>query len=269
VDGFTQELRGKHGIPIVDSPERVARESDVVFILSSDGRTHPALLRAVAGEGCRVFVDKPFAISVKDAEDMLAIARHTGTRLFAASAFRYADALVAALRDIRDMGETVKGCVVRFWLQVQETQGRYFWYGIHAAEMLSTCMGRGVAEVEVTSPSATQDRIQVRYADGREATLVGTTNDGTFAVELQTDRRKVAVDLASSNPSLAARILWAALDNLAGDDYPRLWRATPQGSVRGERPGRPFDPTLEDTLETVRILEAAQESQRSGRKVVI
>ena len=71
-----------YGIPILDSPEQVAEACDLVFILSSDGRTHPGLFRSIAGRGKPVFIDKPFAISAADAELMFRIAGETGTKFF-------------------------------------------------------------------------------------------------------------------------------------------------------------------------------------------
>ena len=150
VGGFTSELRDKYGIRMMDAPEDVAEACDLVCILASDGRAHPALLRAVAGRCRSVFVDKPFAVSSVDAQAMMVLASEKGTRVFASSAFRYADGLVNALNAIRAGGERVKTCRVRYWLQIQETQGRYFWYGIHASEMLLAIMGKGACEVEVS-----------------------------------------------------------------------------------------------------------------------
>ena len=268
VEGFTRELRDECGVRIVDAPEKVAEACDFVFILASDGRVHPALFRAVAGRGKPVFIDKPVAVSVKDAQDIFTVAAETQTLFFASSAFRYADALVIALNSIRAADEQVRTCRVRCWLPIQETQGRYFWYGIHGAEMLLASMGRGVREVEV-SGGADEDRISVWHMDGRESSIVGSRNDGTFHVSLETDKRHVDIDLSSSMPSLSARLLWTALDVLSAGAFPRLWRATPIGSVSGSRPSRGIDPAPDETLEIVRLLEAAQRSHATQKRVAI
>ena len=97
VSGFTNELRTMYGVPIMDSPEAVADASDLILILASDGRLHLGLFKSVVGRGKPVFVDKPFAISADDAEEIFKIAADTGTHVFASSGFRYADGLVAAL----------------------------------------------------------------------------------------------------------------------------------------------------------------------------
>ena len=268
VGAFAGELRDKYGVQILDAPEKVAEVCDLVLILASDGRTHPALFRAVAKYGKPVFVDKPFAILVRDAQEIFAISKETGTRVFGSSAFRYADGLVSALYSIRDAGERVKTCRIRYWLQIQETQGRYFWYGIHGAEMLLATMGRGVREVQVSS-SADQDSITVWHEDGRESCMVGSRDDGEFRLSIETDRRKLDVDLTPSMPSLSARILWTVLDVLTEGQYPRLWRATAAGSVSGDRLGRELDPAREETMELVRLLDAAQRSYSSGHKVAL
>lgn len=268
VEGFTNELRDKYGIRIVDAPEQVVEACDLVLILASDGRLHPGLFRSVAGRDKPVFIDKPFAISVHDAQDIVTVAAASRTPIFASSAFRYADALVIALNLIRETGEQVKTCRIRCWLPIQETQGRYFWYGIHAAEMLLATMGCGVCEVEA-SGDADQDRITVWHADGRKSSIVGSRGDGTFQVSIETDQRTLDVDLDSSMPSLSARLLWAALDVLVNKDFPRLWRATAAGTVSGNRPSRNLDPTPDETLEIVRLLDAAQRSYAIQQKIAV
>jgi predicted dehydrogenase len=259
VAGFANELRNTYGVRIMDTPEDVTEACDLVFILASDGRVHPGLFRSVAGRGKPVFVDKPFAVSACDAQDMVTLAAKSGTRVFASSAFRYADGLVSALNSIHSAGERVKTCRVRYWLQIQETQGRYFWYGIHGAEMLRAIMGPGVREVGA-SGSADQDSITVLHEDGRQSFIIGSRSDGTFHVSIETDERQLDIDLGASIPSLSARVLWAALDVLTEGQFPRLWGATLAGSVSGPRPGRALDPEIEQTLEVIRLLDAAQRS---------
>lgn len=268
VGGFTSELRDKYGVLIFDTPEKVADACDLVFILASDGRTHPGMFQTVAGRGKPVFMDKPFAVSTADAQHIFAHAAETNTKVFASSGFRYADALVKALDAIRANGEKILSCRIQYWMQIQETQGRYFWYGIHASEMLLAIMGKGVQAVEATSQGE-QDTISVWHKDGRRSSLVGAKNDGTFHVTIETDERKLEIDLGSSMGSLSARVLAAALDVLTEQQYPRLWKATAAGSVSGGRSGRAIDPDAEETLEVVRLLDAAQRSYATKQKIIL
>jgi predicted dehydrogenase len=268
VPGFTRELRDTYGVRMMDSVPDVAEACDIVCVLASDGRAHPALFRAVAGRGRAVFVDKPFAVSLADAEQIFALAAETGTRVFASSAFRYADGLVNALNSIRASGEQVRTCRVCYWSQLQESQGRYFWYGIHASEMLLAIMGKGVHEVEV-SQQGDRDTIQVWHEDGRQSSLIGSQSDGTFHLSIETDKQTMEVDLGPSIPALAARVLAAALDVLTEGQFPRLWNATAAGSVSDNRAGRAFDPDNLETLEVIGLLDAAQRSYAFKERVTV
>jgi predicted dehydrogenase len=265
VAGFTAELRDVYGVPIVDAPEIVAGEADLVLILSADGRTHPGLVRRVADRGKPIFIDKPVAVSAKDAELIFSIAREHGIKIFASSAFRYADGLVSVLNRLHESSEEIRSCEVKYWLQIEPAQSRYFWYGIHAAEMAMAIMGNGIGETAAGS-QADRDTIHIWHQDGRRSTLLGSENDGSFAVAIQTDRRRIEIDLATSMRSLPARLLAATLDVLTEGRYPRLWRASTAGSVCG-RPSRALDPEEAETLQVVRLLEAAERSYASGLRV--
>jgi hypothetical protein len=132
--------------------------------------------------------------------------------------------------------------------------------------MLLAVMGKGVSAVEV-SQVCDQDRILVWHEDGRQSSLVGSQNDGTFHVTVETNKRTLEVDLGPSIPSLPARVLAAALDMLTEGHFPRLWSATAAGSVSGNRRARPWDPDADETLEVIGLVEAAQRSYLSKETV--
>ena len=263
VDAFTRELEYAYGIPMYADPARVAEVSDLVFIIASDGRQHVDLLEKVATAGKPVFVDKPFAISTEDAEKMFAIAAKHDLRLKACSAFRYADGLVNALARIRENSEVVKECEVQIWMPIQETQGRYFWYGIHASEMLVAVMGPGSQKVSAKQDGDT-DTIDVEYDDGRRGRIVGCQGDNRYLVKIVTDKKTHQVDLGPSVATLAPRLLWAIIDSLTQGAAPRLWRAGDSGAIPGDRPSRFLDPTSDETREVVSILDLAQKSLAKG-----
>jgi predicted dehydrogenase len=266
VDGFTHELEYRYGIPMYNDPARVAEVSDLVFIIASDGRQHVDLLEKVASAGKPVFVDKPFAISTKDAEKMFEIAAKHDLKLTACSAFRYADGLVQDLAKIRNSSEVIKECEVQIWMPIQETQGRYFWYGIHASEMLVAVMGTGARQVK-SRQEGDQDFIDVEYGDGRRGKIIGSQSDSRYLVKIVTDKKTHHIDLAASVPTLAPRLLWAVIDSLTEGKAPRLWRAGDSGAIPGDRPSRFLDPTSEDTREVISILDMAQKSMVNGEAV--
>lgn len=125
-------------------------------------------------------------------------------------------------------------------------------------------MGKGIRAV-IARTEGVEDVIEVEHTDGRRSTLIGNHNDGTFHVQIETDQRTLDVDIGGA---ISARILASALDILTPGGYPRLWSASPIGSVEG-RPGKFLDPDLDETLELVTLLDAAQRSLASGRCVLL
>jgi predicted dehydrogenase len=263
VGAFTQQLEHEYGVAINNDPAEVAKAVDLVLLTASDGRKHVELLETVAPAGKPVFVDKPFAVSVADAKRMYEIADAHNIQLVGCSAFRYADGLVSALHQIKARGEKIRECEVSIWLPVQETQGRYFWYGIHASEMLVAAMGAGVARVAAQT-EGDADTIRVEYGDGRCGTLIGSQKDDGYRVRIVTDRDTYDIDLAASLGTLAPGLLWGMIDVMTKGDAPRLWRASTKAAIPGERPSRLVDPDREQTLEVVRILDLAQQSLARG-----
>ncbi len=265
VPGFTTELQDKYGVQIMRSPQEVAELCDLIFILTCDGRIHPALFKLIAKYGKPVFLDKPFAVSRSDADVIFKLANEAGIRVFGASAFRYTVGLIDALNHIRLMGERIETCEIRYWLQIQETQGRYYWYGIHASEMLLATMGTGIESVEATSDDG-HDYISVCHKDGRKSRLIGSTTDGTFSVKISTDKQVYNIDLEASMATMSSQILWAALDILTEGKFPKLWNATNAGSISGNRPSRSIDPSEQETMEVIELLDAAQRSFQSKNR---
>lgn len=266
VPAFTAEVRDRYGVAIKRSPSEVAETSDILFILSCDARVHLPLLKSIAPYGKPIFVDKPMALSYDDSVQMFALAQQHQAPIFATSGFRYANGLVDLLRKINSNNEKIERCEIRYWMQIQPTQGRYFWYGIHASEMAIATMGPGIAQVNVVVDGDT-DTIDVQKPDGRTFKLIGSRSNGAFSVRVWTNRGEHFVDLAASMASLASNTLWAVLDNLTQGKFPRLWTATDVGSVSGNRPNRFIDPNKDQTLDVIRVLDMAQRSLDSTKNI--
>jgi predicted dehydrogenase len=264
VKGFTDELRDKHGVEILDDPLRVAEKADLIFITAADGRTHRELFEAVCQLGKPTFIDKPMATSSVDAQTILKKATENDCRMLGTSAFRYADPFVSAVSEIHQAGEQILDCEVHGWLPIEPTQGRFFWYGIHTVEMLVGLMGPGAVKVDCLS-FPRHDEIEVTWTDGRTGTVFGHQDGGqSFWLLVKTDQRIRKIDVTPSLPTLAPRLLSAVLDVLTNNNTPRIWRASAAGTPAGSRPGRLLDPHATDTLDVIRILEAAGKSYESG-----
>jgi len=170
VKKFTDELRDRHGVEIVDSLAAMRGKCDAVMLESVDGRVHLEQFREVAGWGVPVFIDKPLAVSVSEAEEIIKIAAEKEVRVTSASALRFAEAIVQALAE--GGSEPVLGADLYGTMAFVSGCPGYFWYGIHSVEMLYTLMGPGCREVLTTSTEE-HDVLVGRWADGRLGAVRG------------------------------------------------------------------------------------------------
>ncbi|NQU12340.1 Gfo/Idh/MocA family oxidoreductase [bacterium] len=246
VAGFTQKLQNEHGVTMVDSPEAVADQCDAILLESVDGRVHLEQFRRIAPAGQPVFVDKPFALTTADARGIVELARQHQVPLMSCSSLRYAETFTAALADSA-LGDLF-GVDVFGPMSLEPTQPGLFWYGIHTVEMLYTALGRGCREVSTVS-TTDHDLVVGRWADGRVGTVRGNRKgNGRFGALLH---RAQGTQFADAYASV--KTPYVSL----------LERVIPFCRDRRE----PID--LEETIEIVRFIEAANESRATGRTVTL
>jgi hypothetical protein len=75
VDKFTEELRDKYGVEIVDSIEELCRKVDGVLLESVDGRPHLKQARPVIAAKKPLFIDKPMAGNLADVLEIFRLAK--------------------------------------------------------------------------------------------------------------------------------------------------------------------------------------------------
>jgi predicted dehydrogenase len=243
VGKFTAEVRDTHGVEIVDSPDAVAQQADLVLITAADGRAHRPLFERVAPFGKPTFIEKPLATTSADAAQIFKTAEKHAVSVMSCSTIRFADPLHRALAE--DLGAVV-GCDVFGPMPEEPTQPGLFWYGVHCVEILNVVMGRGAAEARAFRNDHT-DLLSAIWNDGRVATFRGLRKgEWKFGVTLHRERGFQFVDLIHN--SWFGRTLERMLGPL----------------LRGNCP---VDPA--DTMEIVRLIEAANESRVSGRPALV
>lgn len=287
VGRFTREMAETFGAEIVASPEEVAERCDAVMLLAADGRTHPGLFRRIAPYGKPVFIDKPLAVSSRDAEEILRLAERHRVPVMSCSSLRFAlgperwagggvDSATAPRASgspasdgsgpARSAGRTsadgdaaaeeasiygaddaVTGADVFGPMPFQPPQPGYFWYGIHAVEMLYAVFGPGCAEVSAIA-AGDHELIVGVWADGRIGTVRGNrTGSGAFGALIHHGDRRDLVEPPADYMLLYAALLGRVLE---------LFRT-----------GRPAVAPHE-TFEIIRFLEAANESRAADGKIV-
>lgn len=133
-----REVSEKGGIPyIVKRPEDMIDKIDCVFIEFRDGALHYKYAKLFIEAGIPVFIDKPLAASVDDAEKIVSLAIKNNVLLTSFSALRFSR-IVQEVKHIRD--EIVTLSITGPGDPDSIYSGLIF-YGIHVAEIVEEILG--------------------------------------------------------------------------------------------------------------------------------
>jgi len=191
------EIGAKFGVPCVSQKELLADPAvDVVCICTPSGQ-HAAQAIAAAGAGKHVLVEKPMALSLADADDMIAACDRAGVKLGVVLQ-RRAEPLFQRIHDAiqaGDLGDLTLGLVTLPYYRPQAYYDQANWRGTWAGDGGGVLMNQGIHLVDLLiwymgDPLAVQARagtlhrgIEVedtlaatlRFANGALATIAATT----------------------------------------------------------------------------------------------
>ena len=237
VQKFAQEIKDKHAVEIVESIDALVAKVDVVLIESVDGRPHLAQARPVLKAGKRLFIDKPFTAGLKDAREIVALSKQTGTPFFSCSCARFQPE-IWKLRADAGVGKVAK-VQGSSPMSLEPHHPDLFWYGIHGVEALYTVLGPGCVSLS-RKIEGDLDITTGRWADGRIGVFRGVKKgDYKPIVKVWGDRGEV--------------------ETPGGFDYNGLVRVMAEFFHTGQPP---IDP--QETLEMVEFMTAAQLSHERG-----
>jgi hypothetical protein len=237
VQGYTEKLAAK-GVEIVPTIEELLKKVDAVLLESVDGRPHLEQARPVIAAGKPMFVDKPFAGTLRDCVEIARLAKEKNVPVFSSSSTRFASGNLAARAGQSPAGE-VRGCAAYSPCSIESHHPDLFWYGIHGVEVLFTVMGPGCKSVTRVKSDGT-DLVVGVWADGRVGSFRGLRDGKADYGALVFGKKAVA----------------------------------PAGPYEGYKPlvieiarffktGKP-PVEMAETLEIYAFMEAADESQRQG-----
>ncbi|MFC4557983.1 Gfo/Idh/MocA family protein [Virgibacillus kekensis] len=246
VKGFTNELNDNYDVKIVDSIEIVAKEVDAILLESVDGRVHLEQIKKIISYKKPIFIDKPFSLQKDEAEEMVQLAKEYQTPIMSTSALRFAEALTDVLSK-SDKGEII-GADCFGPMELQEKQPGFFWYGIHAIEMLFAILGEGAREVTVTT-NKEHDIIVGLWQEGRLGMVRGNRKgNGQFGAVIHFEQGSEYVDINAHGKPYYASLLDQIMAFFQ-DGIPRV--------------------SINETIEVIRFIEAANESRVTGNTVLI
>jgi predicted dehydrogenase len=145
VDKFTQTLRDRYGVEIVDSIEELCQKVDGVLLESVDGRPHLKQAKPVIAAKKPLFIDKPMAGSLADVLEIFRLAEENNVPCFSSSSLRYSPGIVE-MKKTNSVGD-ILGCDAYSPCSLEKHHPDLYWYGVHGVEILYTVMGTGCQTV--------------------------------------------------------------------------------------------------------------------------
>ena len=245
IDRFTAQLHNC-GVELVEKPEDMIGRIDAVMVLSLCGGVHLNRVRPFLEAGIPAYVDKPFACSAEDAEEIVRLAKANNTFVYGTSALRFSEDVQRFQSRESDFGR-LNGVLVYGPAKRAVGNPGLFHYGIHAVELLYTLMGTGA------------ERVSAICCDGADV-VTGTWSDGRVA-GLRGNR------VGSTAYGFTAFCDQAVIDQRVSSRYAyrNLCRSMVT-SIESQQPTIGNDVTLE----IVRFVLAALESERlNGEPVAI
>lgn len=176
IPGFTQQVESC-GVKLVENPVDMLGEIDAVLVLSLCGAAHLERVQPFLEAGLPAYVDKPFACSLTDAEQIIQLATNHNQVVFGTSALRFSAELVE-LSEIVSRTGPIHGAFSYGPAKRADGNPGLFHYGIHATEMLFALMGPGCESVATNFVDGAEV-VTGHWRDGRIGTLRGNRVGGT------------------------------------------------------------------------------------------
>ncbi len=254
IERFTAEVTTKWGVELVDTIEGLCARVDAVILTSVDGRKHLEQARPVMAAHRRVFIDKPLAGSVRDAQEIVRLSRETATPFFSCSSERFLPEL-QALKASPELGAIV-GASTHGPCPIENYVPDLFWYGIHAVEMLYALMGPGCETVtRVHAPGA--DVVVGLWKDGRIGVMRGI-REGPTTYGAVAYGSKAILSLGAPRPG-------GVREPPSASSYSEMLKGVLEFFRTGLPPVAP-----EETLEIMAFMQAADLSKsRQGAPVAL
>ncbi|MFA5858105.1 MAG: Gfo/Idh/MocA family oxidoreductase [Elusimicrobiota bacterium] len=159
------------------TPEEVVEKSDYLMVLSPNNpERHWDLCEKALSSGKPVYVDKTFALDVKMAKKLIALAEKNNTPMFSTSALRYSVELESFINNVK------KEKVIPF----VSTRGPNEWcvYAIHQIEMMVMLIGTGAKRVMRTG-AGNAVVMNIDYGDDKRSAVANCIL-GTTKIDAQT-----------------------------------------------------------------------------------
>lgn len=225
---------------VTETPEQCCDDVDAVILI--DDGTGEQWKYAVDSlkKGVPTFCDKPLAMTAREAARIARLSKETGTPFMSASSLRFVPDILQLREELPKLGKV--------HLASATCGNDLVYYGIHALSMIYAVLGRGaVSAINVGKPGANIARI--RFANDLDVVL-------TVA---ERDKMRAGYEI-NLHGTKAWRHVIPNLDHL----YSYLLEAFIDYVITGKE-----SVPIDEEVEVIAALEAAQRSLELGREVLL
>jgi predicted dehydrogenase len=225
------------GVKVTRDFSEAVAGCDAIMLEINDPAYHLEYFEKCVGLGKPIFLDKPMADTAANGRKIYDLTKKHKARVYSASSLRHTGALAAAKGELPEVEyATIYGA-----LGTAPSGSSVVWYGVHAFEMLEFAMGRGAVSVRACAEDAGVVAV-VEYPGGRRGVVELVTGSYLYGGTLRTNQKAVSYCVDAGR-------LYADQVRVIGAFFS----------------GEDSECTMDDTLEVMKMLDAAQRSVDSGK----
>ncbi len=143
VEAFTRDYPG---VEAVDNYWDMVGQVDGIILSDFDSCLHyKELTRPYLEAGVPIFINRPFALNLADAEQMIDLAREHGTPIMSGSSFEFAPEIAHIRKEIAAV-EPVRG------FAAANSMSDYATHGVHGVFCMHACIGGGIRSMAYQTP---------------------------------------------------------------------------------------------------------------------
>jgi len=229
------------GVPVTLDFDKAVANCDAIMLEINDPELHLEYFKKCAELGKPIFLDKPLADNIENGKAIYDLAKAKNIKVFSSSSLRFVPELDKALGEVPEpimvwtygpLGKAAAGSSI-------------IWYGVHAFEMLQRAIGLGATSVQSVKTNNGVVCV-VDYADGKRGVVELTEGSWIYGGCLRSKDKAFSYTVDTSRLYL-----------------PELRKI--EAFFKGEE--QPS--TMDDALEIMAMLDAAEKSAQSGQKEAI
>lgn len=235
----------KIGVEVGTDFDWAVEGCDAIMLEINDPAFHLEYFEKCAALGKPIYLDKPVAGNVADTKKIYEIAEKYNVRFFSASSLRFD---IDFEETLEKYGSNVKSAVIWGPVGVAAAGSSIIWYGVHTFEMLERIMGIGAESVTVVNDGKGHV-CTVAYPDGRRGVVELTRKAYRYGALLRDDENPAVMINVGGRVPFYVRLIKHIDSFFRGDDSAGV--------------------PLEESMEIMKMLEAAEISSTTGKTVYL